>query len=85
MKKSLLALAVLSAYAGIAQGQNSVTVYGRMDMGADYFDKVAVTGGRATGGTTMEGDRRGHRPERGSLDLPRRRNPHAGWRHHRAG
>jgi predicted porin len=33
MKKSLLALAVLGAFAGVASAQSSVTVYGRIDQG----------------------------------------------------
>jgi len=36
MKKSLLALAVLSAIAGVAQAQSSVTLYGKVDLGAVY-------------------------------------------------
>jgi len=42
MKKSLLALAVLGAFAGAAQAQTSVTIYGQMDVG--------IT--KSTGGTT---------------------------------
>jgi predicted porin len=34
MKKSLLALAVLGAFAGVASAQSSVTVYGKVDVGA---------------------------------------------------
>jgi predicted porin len=33
MKKSLLALAVLGAFAGVASAQSSVTVYGKVDVG----------------------------------------------------
>lgn len=33
MKKSLLALAVLGAFAGVASAQSSVTIYGRVDQG----------------------------------------------------
>src|SRR4026207_2440313 len=33
MKKSLLALAVLGAFAGVAQAQTSVTIYGSFDAG----------------------------------------------------
>ena len=36
MKKSLLALAVLGAYAGVASAQSSVTLYGTVDMAATY-------------------------------------------------
>ena len=33
MKKSLLALAVLGAFAGAASAQSSVTLYGKLDLG----------------------------------------------------
>ena len=36
MKKSLLALAVLGAYAGVASAQSSVTLYGTVDLSARY-------------------------------------------------
>src|SRR5712675_1664874 len=36
MKKALLALAVLGAYAGVASAQNNVTVYGIADAGIQY-------------------------------------------------
>jgi predicted porin len=36
MKKSLLALAVLGAYAGVASAQSSVTLYGTLDMAPTY-------------------------------------------------
>jgi len=36
MKKSLLALAVLGAFAGVASAQSSVTLYGTMDLSAKY-------------------------------------------------
>jgi len=42
MKKSLLALAALSAFAGSAQAQSSVTVYGIIDVG---FAKIDGTNG----------------------------------------
>jgi predicted porin len=42
MKKSLIALAVLSTIAGSAVAQSSVTVYGRFDQG---FNKVEATDG----------------------------------------
>ena len=45
MKKSLLALAVLGAFAGAAQAQSSVTIYGIVDTGVAYSSKVATTGG----------------------------------------
>ncbi|WP_443114682.1 porin [Herbaspirillum seropedicae] len=47
MKKSLLALAVLGAFAGAAQAQSSVTIYGIVDTGVVYQSKVATP----TGGT----------------------------------
>ncbi|BEV13401.1 porin [Herbaspirillum sp. DW155] len=45
MKKSLLALAVLGAFAGAANAQSSVTIYGIVDTGVVYQSKVATTGG----------------------------------------
>jgi len=42
MKKSLLALAALGAFAGLAQAQSSVTVYGIIDVG---FAKIDGTNG----------------------------------------
>lgn len=36
MKKSLLALAVLGAFTGVASAQSSVTLYGTLDVGARY-------------------------------------------------
>jgi len=36
MKKSLLALAVLGAFAGVASAQSSVTLYGTVDLNARY-------------------------------------------------
>jgi predicted porin len=42
MKKSLLALAVLGAFAGASQAQTSVTLYGKVDLGI-----VAESGGAA--------------------------------------
>ena len=38
MKKSLLALAVLTAFAGVASAQSSITLYGRVDAGYFRFD-----------------------------------------------
>ncbi|WP_443115717.1 porin [Herbaspirillum seropedicae] len=52
MKKSLLALAVLGAFAGAAQAQSSVTIYGIVDTGIAYSSKVGYTdanGNAATG------------------------------------
>ncbi|WP_034299751.1 porin [Herbaspirillum sp. RV1423] len=43
MKKSLLALAVLGAFAGAAQAQSSVTIYGIIDTGVTYTSKAQTT------------------------------------------
>lgn len=51
MKKSLLALAVLGAFAGAASAQSSVTVYGIVDLGINSTDSGA-TDGRLTGMTS---------------------------------
>ncbi|MCX7218234.1 MAG: porin [Burkholderiales bacterium] len=48
MKKSLIALAVLSAVAGAAQAQSSVTVYGLVDMGLQRQDIGATRGNGTT-------------------------------------
>ena len=45
MKKSLLALAVLGAFAGAANAQSSVTIYGIVDTGVVYQSKVATSSG----------------------------------------
>ncbi|HZS80865.1 MAG TPA: porin, partial [Herbaspirillum sp.] len=47
MKKSLLALAVLGAFAGAAQAQSSVTIYGIVDTGVTFTNKVGT--GNLTG------------------------------------
>jgi len=44
MKKSLLALAVLGAFAGAAQAQTSVTVYGSFDAGLRSVNNVNAAG-----------------------------------------
>ncbi len=44
MKKSLIALAALSAFATAAQAQSSVTVYGIVDMGYGATDNTSTTG-----------------------------------------
>jgi len=46
MKKSLLALGVLGAFAGAAHAQSSVTLYGIIDGGFTYVNK---TGGNVAG------------------------------------
>ncbi len=43
MKKSLLALAVLGAFAGVAQAQSAVTVYGVVDLGLSKTNKGGIT------------------------------------------
>lgn len=57
MKKSLFALAAVTAFAGAAQAQSSVTVYGLMDIGVGGYGSRAagvtsttVGGGQAGGG-----------------------------------
>ena len=57
MKKSLLALAVLGAFAGAASAQSSVTLYGIVDVGVQYDDfkrggassRTAIDGGFQAG------------------------------------
>lgn len=49
MKKSLLALAVLGAFAGAASAQSSVTVYGIVDLGFSTSDSGANQNGRTNG------------------------------------
>jgi len=49
MKKSLLALAVLGAFAGAVQAQSSVTIYGIVDEGITYNSKVATNNAGASG------------------------------------
>jgi predicted porin len=44
MKKSLLALAVLGAFAGVAQAQTSVTIYGSFDGGVRYQSNQNAAG-----------------------------------------
>lgn len=44
MKKSLLALAVLGAFAGVAQAQTSVTIYGSFDAGVRYQNNQNANG-----------------------------------------
>jgi len=50
MKKSLIALAALSAIAGVAQAQSSVEVYGLIDQG---YNKVESSGTTTTKTTTV--------------------------------
>jgi predicted porin len=44
MKKSLLALAVIGAFAGAAQAQTSVSIYGSFDAGARYQNNADASG-----------------------------------------
>jgi predicted porin len=44
MKKSLLALAVLGAFAGAAQAQSAVTIYGSFDGGVRHVNNVDAAG-----------------------------------------
>jgi predicted porin len=53
MKKSLLALAALSAIAGAAQAQSSVTVYGILDVGMVGGNNRVATGSAATEATGL--------------------------------
>lgn len=51
MKKSLFAIAAVTAFAGAAQAQSSVTVYGIMDVGFAGTTSRTTTGGTASQGT----------------------------------
>src|ERR1700736_320721 len=70
MKKSLLALAALGTFAGVAHAQSSVTLYGIVDAGFVYNNNSAVNGkGQklyATSAGNLQGDRWGLR---GTEDL----------------
>jgi predicted porin len=50
MKKSLLAVAAMTAFAGAAQAQSSVTVYGILDVGfvGSSYNGTSTTGNAAT-------------------------------------
>jgi len=52
MKKSLLALAAVGAFAGAAQAQSSVTVYGIIDVGFTKIDGVTGASGSTNGTRT---------------------------------
>ncbi len=55
MKKSLIALAALSAFATAAQAQSSVTVYGNLDIAISQADnKVIGTNGSVTSDRSMK-------------------------------
>jgi len=64
MKKSLLAIAAMTAFAGAAQAQSSVTVYGVMDAGV-----ASVTNG--TGSTTTGTNNKVTGLQDGGLSSPR--------------
>ena len=65
MKKSLLAFAVLAAFAGTAAAQSNVTIYGVADAGITRFDNGATTTTRLDSGI-QSGSRIGFR---GTEDL----------------
>ena len=50
MKKSLLALAVLGAFAGAAQAQSAVTIYGSFDGGVRHINRAVNDTAGANGG-----------------------------------
>jgi len=52
MKKSLFAMAAVTAFAGAAQAQSSVTVYGIMDIGYVGGNSRVASGTAATKGTS---------------------------------
>lgn len=67
MKKSLLALAVLSAFAGAASAQTSVTVYGVVDMALQHENNGGAAGSKTALDSGIEsGSRLGFK---GSEDL----------------
>jgi predicted porin len=63
MKKSLLALAVLGAFAGAASAQSSVTLYGIADVGFQYddFKRSGASSRQAIDGGFQAGNRLGFR------------------------
>lgn len=66
MKKSLLALAVLGAFAGAAQAQSSVTLYGIIDEGLTYTNNQAGHSNFQMASGVLQGSRWGLR---GAEDL----------------
>src|SRR5689334_25129546 len=50
MKKSLLALAAMGAFAGVAHAQSSVTLYGIIDEGFNYTSNVQTAAGAGRSG-----------------------------------
>ncbi|MEO6921708.1 MAG: porin [Collimonas sp.] len=57
MKKSLIALAVLGAIAGAAQAQSSVTIYGIVDTGITYTNKVSTANAGTNGTSSATGSK----------------------------
>ena len=57
MKKSLIALAVLGAIAGAAQAQTSVTIYGIVDTGITYANKVSTANAGPNGTSSANGSK----------------------------
>ena len=51
MKKSLFALAALGAFAGAAQAQSSVTLFGTIDAGVQYLQNGGIAGSTTKAGT----------------------------------
>ena len=66
MKKSLLALAALGTFAGVAHAQSSVTLYGIVDAGFAYNNNSGGQKLYATSAGNLQGDRWGLR---GTEDL----------------
>jgi predicted porin len=66
MKKSLLALAALGTFAGVAHAQSSVTLYGIVDAGLAYANNVGGHHLYETSAGNLQGDRWGLR---GTEDL----------------
>ncbi len=58
MKKSLLALAALTAFAGVASAQSSVTLFGTVDVAVEST-KTTLGSGTSTTNRTMTNNRRG--------------------------
>jgi predicted porin len=75
MKKSLLALAVLGAFAGAASAQSSVTIYGKIDLGIAKTNDAAagsstfLNGAPTTDKVTMQPGARSRLGFRGTEDL----------------
>ncbi len=54
MKKSLIALAALSAFATVAQAQSSVTVYGIVDFGYNSLEQTSTAGAKGDTVTSLK-------------------------------